>query len=107
MIEFIGLPENPLRFFALALFSGFAIVAVAKLYGLFFMRWKTPFRVGDAMSEQSAKVVEWSVSGDGGGYVSAGGELWRATSKDALAPGDLVAIESVNGLSLKVKRKSV
>lgn len=105
MIEFIGLPENPLRFFALALFAGFAIVAVAKLYGLFFMRWKTPFRVGDAMNEQSAKVVEWSANSDGG-YVSAGGELWRATSKDALAPGDLVAIESVNGLSLKVKRKS-
>lgn len=103
MIEFVGLPDNPARFFAIAVFAGFAIVAAAKLYGLLFMRWKTPFRVGDAMNVNHAEVVEWS--GDKG-YVSAGGELWRASSKDALTPGDAVAIVSVDGLSLKVKKHS-
>lgn len=103
MIEFVGLPNDPLRFLAIATFFGFALVAAVKLYGLIFMRWKTPFRVGDAMNVNHAEVVEWS---DGQGYVSAGGELWRASSKDALQPGDAVAIDSVNGLSLKVKKHS-
>jgi membrane-bound ClpP family serine protease len=103
MIEFVGLPDDPVRFFAIAVFAGFAIVAAVKVYGLLFMRWKTPFRVGDAMNVNHAEVVEW---GDGKGYVSAGGELWRASSKDELQPGDAVAIDSVNGLSLNVKKHS-
>ena len=103
MIEFVGLPDDSVRFFAIAVFVGFALVAAVKLYGLFFMRWKTPFRVGDAMNVNHAEVVEWS---GGKGYVSAGGELWRASSKDALQPGDAVAIDSVNGLSLRVKKQS-
>ncbi|GJL90846.1 NfeD family protein [Hyphococcus sp.] len=101
MIDFVGLPDHPVRFFAIAIFAGFALVAIVKLYGLFFMRWKTPFRVGDAMNVNHAEVVEWS---DDKGYVSAGGELWRASSKEALQPGDAVTIVSVEGLSLKVKK---
>lgn len=101
MIEVTGLPDDPVTFFIIMFVAGLAAVAAAKLYGLVFMRWKTPFRVGDAMNVQHAKVVEWS---DGQGYVSAGGELWRATSKDDLTPGDPVAILSVNGLLLKVKK---
>ncbi len=103
MIELIGLPDNPLRFVALAVFIGFAAVAAVKIYGLLFMRWKTPFRVGEAMNVNHAEVVEWSGKE---GYVSAGGELWRATSKDLLSPGDEVAIASVNGLTLSVNKKS-
>ncbi len=104
MIEFIGLPDNPVRFLAIATFVGFALVAAAKLYGLLFMRWKSPFRVGDAMNVDRAEVVQWS---NGEGYVSAGGELWRASSKDALQPGDAVTINSVSGLSLNVTKQSV
>ena len=67
------------------------------------MRWKTPYRIGDAMNVQHAEVVEWR---DGEGYVTAGGELWRAVSKDALQPGDAVTVASVSGLTLSVTRKS-
>lgn len=102
MIEIEGLPSDPVAFFMIAGFIGFGAVAAAKLYGLIFMRWKTPFRVGEAMNVNRAEVVEWAGEE---GYVSAGGELWRATSKDALAPGDKVSISAVDGLSLKVKRE--
>lgn len=85
----------------LALGLGFVIAAAAKLYGFVFMRWKTPFRVGEAMNVRRAEVTEWS---DGEGYVSAGGELWRATSNDQLAAGDKVNVASVNGLLLTVKK---
>lgn len=88
------------------MFAGFSLVAVAKLYGLFFMRWKTPFRVGDVMSVKRAEVVDWEGGANGGeGHVRAGGELWRATSTDELSPGDDVTVASVDGLLLKVKRK--
>jgi len=85
-----------------AVAAGFALVALAKLYGLFFMRWKTPFRVGEAMNVRRAEVVEWH---GGEGQVRAGGELWRAMSTDDLAPGDQVTVAAVDGLLLKVKRK--
>ncbi len=104
MIELVGLPDDPLRFGLIAVLIGFGVVAMVKVYGLFFMRWKTPFRVGEAMNVNHADVVEWEGQQ---GYVSAGGELWRATSKDVLVPGDVVSIDSVSGLSLTVKKKSV
>ena len=104
MIEVIGLPDDPLKFFIVMFVAGLAAVAAAKIYGLIFMRWKTPFRVGEAMNVNRAEVVEWA---DGEGYVSAGGELWRAASNDPLAPGDEVAILSVNGLLLQVKKHAL
>jgi len=103
MIEITGLPDHPLRLAGYALLIGFAVVGVAKIYGLLFMRWRTPFRVGTDMNVQHAEVVEWA---NGEGYVNAGGELWHATSKDTLSPGDEVAIATVSGLTLSVKRKS-
>lgn len=102
MIEATGLPDNPLQFVLIAALAGFGLVALAKLYGLVFMRWKTPFRVGETMSDIRAEVVEWNGTK---GYVSAEGELWRATSSEPLAPGDTVSIASVNGLSLTVKKE--
>jgi membrane-bound serine protease (ClpP class) len=38
-----------------------------------------------------------------GGYVFVHGELWRARSEEALAPGQRVRVESVDGLSLGVR----
>ena len=84
------------------LFAGFAIVALAKIYGLIFMREKTPHRLGDAMNVHRAEVTEWSGRE---GRVLAGGELWQATSDDALAPGDQVTVSSMNGLVLRVKKQ--
>ena len=103
MFEVTGLPDDPLRFIVIMVVGGFAAVAAAKIYGLLFMRWKTPFRVGEAMNVNRADVTEWA---DGKGYVSAGGELWRAVSKDELKPGDPVTILSVNGLLLHVKKNA-
>lgn len=97
-----GALTNPIGLGLIAVLVGFGLVALAKLYGLFFMRWKTPFRVGEAMSVGRAEVVEW---GNGEGHVRAGGELWRATSTDELTPGDDVTVAAVDGLLLKVKRK--
>ncbi|MEM8770023.1 MAG: NfeD family protein [Pseudomonadota bacterium] len=99
-MEFLA---TPLGWGAAAIFAGFALVAVAKVYGLIFMRWKTPFRVGETMTGTRAEVSEWA---EGEGYVTAGGELWRATSADQLKPGDSVSVISVNGLELAVRKKS-
>lgn len=100
MFDAIGLTSNTGAFILIALLGGFGAVALAKLWGLFFMRWKTPFRVGETMDVQHAKVVEWTGNE---GYVSAGGELWRAISTDGLAAGDCVKIRAVNGLLLTVE----
>ena len=103
MIKIINMPDHPVRYMLIALLIGFGAVALVKIYGLFFMRWKTPFRLGETIGATYAEVVEW----DGQkGYVSAGGELWRATSKDPLAPGDMVTVASVNGLMLTVSKQS-
>ena len=102
MIEIVGLPSHPLAFVLTALAVGFGAAVLIKLYGLFFRRWKTPFRIGETVSASHAQVVEWD---DGKGYVSADGELWRATSKDALLPGDRVTVAAVDGLMLRVNRK--
>ncbi len=104
MIEITGLPADPMKFAFLAVLIGFGLVAAAKVYGLVFMRWKTPFRVGEAMNVRRAEVTDW----DGKeGYVCAGGEQWRAKSNDQLSPGDQVTIAAVDGLMLRVKKKSV
>ena len=66
------------------------------------MRWKSPFRVGEAMNVRRAEVVDWSGHE---GHVRAGGELWRATSTDDLAPGDEVTVAAVDGLLREVNRK--
>ena len=98
-----GFFTDPLGLAVAAAIAGFALVAIAKIYGLFFMRWKTPFRVGEAMHVRRAEVVDWN---GGEGHVRAGGELWRATSTDELHPGDDVAVAAVDGLLLKVEKKT-
>ncbi len=103
MNEAAGLATHPIGITVIAVLAGFGLVAAAKLYGLVFMRWKTPFRVGEQMKDVRAEVVEWS---GGEGYVSADGELWRALSSETLAPGDKVSVISVDGLSLTVKKES-
>lgn len=94
--------STPAGLGVIAVAAGFGVVALAKVYGLFFMRWKTPFRVGESMDARHAEVVEWNGKE---GRVRAGGEVWRATSTDELAPGDEVTVAAVDGLLLEVKRK--
>lgn len=98
--------SNPIGLALFALIAGFVLVALAKLYGFVFMRWKSPFRVGDGVGNERAEIVEWVPGAKGGkGYVRAGGELWKATSADNLTVGDIVTVASVDGLRLKVKKK--
>ncbi len=66
-------------------------------------QWAHPsdHRVGERWGDERVEVKEWT---GGKGLVSAGGELWRATSKDALEPGDEVSVSKVKGLTLEVRK---
>jgi len=102
-MEIPALADNPVIWALILMLIGASAVLVAKIYGLIFMRGKSPHRVGEAMNVQRAEVTEWSGAE---GYVRAGGELWRATSNDTLMPGDDVTVASMNGLVLRVKKKA-
>jgi membrane-bound ClpP family serine protease len=52
--------------------------------------------------DEHVDVVEWSGEE---GYVRAGGELWRARSDAALAPGDRVKVVRMDGLMLDGSKK--
>lgn len=78
---------------------GFAIIKL--LWGAALWTKKSDYRIGERWGHEAVEVAEWS---GGKGLVSAGGELWRATSKDALAPGDRVVVQKVKGLTLEVRK---
>ena len=63
---------------------------------------KETHRVGPVFGDEHVDVVEWSGEE---GYVRAGGELWRARSHAALAPGDRVKVVRMDGLMLDVSKK--
>ncbi|MEM9495773.1 MAG: NfeD family protein [Pseudomonadota bacterium] len=97
------MPENPMLWALGAGVVGAGLTVVAKLYGFFFMNGPSKHRVGQAMNVDRAEVREWA---NGEGYVDAGGELWRATSKDTLKPGDHVTVAAMDGLVLRVVKNS-
>ena len=66
MADFFGVETSPITWGLMMVLLGAGGVALAKIYGLFFMRHKTPHRVGSAMNVTHAEVSEWS---DGEGYV--------------------------------------
>lgn len=63
---------------------------------------RTNFQLGDNMRAERAVVVEWGQNGANEGYIRSGGELWRAVSKETLAPGDRVTVTRKDGLLLEV-----
>lgn len=91
----------PATIAALAM-AGIVLFAVIKI-GWGVALWFKPsrFRIGQQMQTEPATVQDWS---DNSGFVDVGGELWRAESKDALAPGDIVRVAKVKGLTLEVKK---
>ncbi len=90
-------------FVALFLFLiGASAVLAAKIAGLTLMRGRFAHRIGDRMGGARATVSEWSGYE---GFVLAGGERWRARSNEALRPGDAVAVVSMDGLELRVRKK--
>lgn len=87
-----------------------AVVAIL-VFGLSFlvarMLWRIRARPalvgGEAMPGTVAEVIDWRGTE---GHVFAEGERWRARGTDALDPGELVEVVSVDGLDLSVRRIS-
>ncbi|MGE0408563.1 MAG: NfeD family protein [Amphiplicatus sp.] len=85
------------------LFLGCVLFAVLTLIlGLAQRGRKSEHRIGERWGGEHVEVVDWA---GGEGYVRAGGELWRAQSDEALAPGDRVSVQSARGLLLTVRKK--
>lgn len=84
--------------------ASIVLVAVVKLlWGMALWAKKSEHRVGERWGDEAVEVVEWSGRE---GYVRAGGELWRATSADALRQGERVRVAKTKGLLLEVKKIS-
>jgi len=84
---------------ALIAVIAFAIVKV--VWGLLLWTKKSDHRLGDRFGDEAAEVIEWR---GGEGLVAAGGEHWRAVSKEKLSPGDQVKVSKVKGLTLDVRK---
>jgi len=102
MSQFDGIAGLPYSPFAIALGAGFGFVALIQIIIRVVSPRRLSFRAGESEDAVRAQVVDWS---NGAGYVMADGELWRASSKSHLAPGDEVRIKSVKGLTLQVARR--
>jgi len=104
LLATLGLPFN-------AQLAAFNLVSVALLVGSrtllrrFFMRGASSVRHGvEAMLGADAVVVE-PIPRDGFGTVRINGELWTARSLEgAIAEGERVRIENLEGLKLAVRR---
>lgn len=104
LLATLGLPFN-------AQLVAFNVVSVALLLGSrtllrrFFMRGASSVRHGvEAMLGADAVVVE-PIPRDGFGTVRINGELWTARSLEgAIAQGERVRIENLEGLKLSVRR---
>ncbi len=104
LLATLGLPFN-------AQLVAFNVVSVALLLGSrtllrrFFMRGASSVRHGvEAMLGADAVVVE-PIPRDGFGTVRINGELWTARSLEgAIAQGETVRIENLEGLKLSVRR---
>jgi membrane protein implicated in regulation of membrane protease activity len=78
-----------------------AFAALKLVWGVSQWSQKPQHRIGERWGDERVEVTEWRGEE---GYVSAGGELWRATSKDALRPGDRVYVRKATGLTLEVRK---
>ncbi|MCB2112228.1 MAG: NfeD family protein [Parvularculaceae bacterium] len=87
--------------FSVALAAGFVFILLVHIAARILSPRSALFRVGAPAGDTRAEVVDWA---GGAGYVTADGELWRASSKSSLSPGDEVRIKSVKGLTLEVTR---
>ncbi len=84
--------------------AGFLAVAALKLCFMAFGGGSSPHRLGDEVSGAHGTVKEWSEA-ERCGFICVDGELWKAASKDAMKPGDPVAVTAMKGLTLSVKRR--
>jgi membrane-bound serine protease (ClpP class) len=77
------------------------MVALLIALALLQRRGAGDYRLGDRFGAEAATVAEWR--GDRGA-VYAGGELWRARAKEALAVGEAVEVVRAEGLTLVVRK---
>ena len=87
---------------AAGLIAGLIAFAALKIvWGVALWAKRGAFRIGERWGDEVVEVTEWA---DGKGYVSAGGELWRAMSNDPLKSGDRVVVAKAKGLTLQVRK---
>ncbi len=82
---------------------GAVIVVAAQIFGFFFLRERTPFRVGGPLAGAAGRVTEWQGQE---GFVMVEGESWRAASRDPLQTGDAVIVKTTRGLTLDVLKSN-
>jgi len=104
LLATLGLPFN-MQLAAFNLVSVALLVSSRTLLRRFFMRGATSVRHGvEAMLGADAVVVE-PIPRDGFGTVRINGELWTARSLEgAIAEGERVRVENLEGLKLSVRR---
>lgn len=94
-------PFTDYPWLAAALVAVIGFAAVKLFWGAALWTKGVQHRVGARWGEEPIEVKEWS---GGEGYVDAGGELWRAVSKDKLIAGERVIVKKMRGLTLEVRR---
>jgi membrane-bound serine protease (ClpP class) len=80
---------------------GFGIFLLFALYKVIEVRKRQP--VTGRLVGEEAQAVDAIPSG-GRGYIRFRGELWLATSDEAIAPGDRVVIAAKDGVVLSVRK---
>jgi len=78
----------------------FAEHIVIPLFWLILKKKRRPVTGDSGLIGEVGEVKEWS---DTEGRIFVHGELWWATSEEPLSPGDKAEIQTVRGLTLKVK----
>ncbi|UCC40637.1 MAG: hypothetical protein JSV96_04105 [Candidatus Aminicenantes bacterium] len=73
---------------------------VIPLFAIILKKKRKPVTGDSGLIGEVGEVKEWSRTE---GRIFVHGELWWATSEEPLSPGDKAEIQSVNGLTLKVK----
>ena len=90
---------------ALLFFGSLTVGGIWQLLSWFvFNRDPAEYRLGAVPRGAKARVLEWDLD-LGRGFISIGGERWRATSRDRLGAGDSVSVTSADGLTVNVRRK--
>ncbi len=73
---------------------------ILPLVGKIFWKSKRHLTGSEGMIGKTGRVLAWSQNE---GKVSVQSEIWNAVSEAPLSPGDLVIVEGIAGLTLKVK----
>jgi len=89
-------------FFILLAYLLFELIehVVIPLFWLILKKKRKPVTGDSGLIGEIAEVKEWNNSE---GKVFVHGELWWATSEEPLSPGDKAKVQTVKGLTLKVK----